>query len=414
MSDQLRCFSQFDLGSEEGWGEDLISAMNGHSALQEDTSHRSNTAEAGAKDAKADLVQRPLQIIVPDPVVSAEIDRQGEKSVTPEVIKSIKRIPIPSLLPPSARKGSLDKDVIATSRVEERPWPSPPPPPPQSRSHSNPHKPHSEAPMPIRRSSESFGVHMSTSKSSVDLSLITPSTSQEDNSVSVDSEEEVEEAVRTSMISDSSDLDFGMALREGGYQLTPQSSISEKLREFFPLDSHNRVSESSQRSEPGKERCRNSSSPKIPARMSHPNPTFSLPQSVRSSLPSRSSTPENSLGNLQPGLSTIAQSPTTPVHPDTRQMTISPRSPWEESRASMALSMMSSEDSVHLHHSLHEATVQMAYTKILNRFGGDERGDSVSVGRPIAEEPDVGETESGRCSAIDALEEAARKIAVRP
>lgn len=80
----------------------------------------------------------------------------------------------------------------------------------------------------------------------------------------------------------------------------------------------------------------------------------------------------------------------------------------------MALSMMSSEDDYHLHNSLHEATVQMAYTKIIGRFDHmDKKRESEAVSGVIAEESECGEgSESEGCSAIDALEDAARRIAV--
>jgi len=102
----------------------------------------------------------------------------------------------------------------------------------------------------------------------------------------------------------------------------------------------------------------------------------------------------------------------------------------KEDRTSAAYSVMSS-DSGHLYNSLHEATVQTAYTKVLGKLqeeadrqdgrGVFRRGSAVSGVDKISEESDHddggdartdedGKSEAGH-SAIHALDEAARRFA---
>lgn len=390
MSDQLRCFSQFDIGGEEGWAASLLSAMNTQDPATTPTAAYNHAAGATGSSTP------PITPLKADSIVPK----------TPERSKTIKRIPIPPMLPPTSPKRPLEMGDM-TVPPDDQPWPSSPPPPRRSLISALPTSAvltpvlTEEEITPVRQSSDSFGVHYSRnqSKSSVDLDLVTPSTSQthgrHHSPPSSDSGEELDQDVDERS---DSDLNFGDVLKETLYDTRPESSVSDRLREFLPpMPSFNDLDYSTN----------DHPSTRRGARMSHPNPVYSVPASIASSLPSRSSTPDKDFQTPERVYLTLPEcpqssSPTTPVG-----------RVGNDERASMAFSIMSSDSGSQAHDSLHGATLHTAYTKLLNQINEEGKRESGVVG-PIAEESEGGDSGSeAGCSAIDALEEAARQVAIR-
>lgn len=394
MSDQLRCFSQFDIGGEEGWAANLLNAM-----IAENTVSTSSTSlsspDAGIKPIAKETNSPPVTPLTADLIAPK----------TPD--KTIKRIPIPPLLAPCPSiedRFHVDSigNVSVVTPIES--------PPPSARRLVNAKEPVNASPgatpldsieAPIRRSRDSFGVHYSQnqSRSSVDLDLVTPATSHHHgNNASPRSSESEEELDQTTDAR--SDLNFGDVLKETLYDGTPESTVSDRLRGFLPpVPSFNDL-----------EQVGSKDSPLRGARFSHPNPAYSVPASISSSLPSRSSTPEKGFHTPEKTFLTLPEStdtssPTTPVG----------RVNLEE-RASMALSILSSDSGSHAHDSLHSATLHTAYTKILSQIKYEEEArkrESAGMVRPIAEESEIGDSESeAGFSALDALEEAARLVSI--
>jgi len=185
LSDQLRCFSQFDLGGDEGWATDLLDAMNADqvAAVGEQrvfpSDSNSISASPSGDDETLSEGSQTFQCAKPSTIIAVR-----EHDVTPpkppQIAKTIKRIPIPALLPPAAPREPIDLTKALTSHPRDAAGSSSPRPPRQHElSMSAPSTPiltrEIESCTPVRQSTDSFGVHYSRSISSVDLDLITPS-----------------------------------------------------------------------------------------------------------------------------------------------------------------------------------------------------------------------------------------------
>jgi hypothetical protein len=405
LSDQLRCFSRFDLGEDEEWGADLLRVISG-SGLEEpaDTSPPVPNTTREVPIKKSPISSEPglpkdLPPKVPEKKPCEPIAKQSEQG------KNIKRIPIPPLLPPTTLEVPLEIPDLGES-PPDRLAPNSPAFDPALRRASSHHTPASVASTlapasdyaisPDRRSPDSFGVYLSQSKSS--LNLITPSSSGlHDQHSPPSSDDGADDAG-----SECSYLDFGTALREGG-ELTPQSSFSEKMRAYLPTPDKSALFDE------GEERLPRHRITTLG--QSHPDPTFSVPASIHSSLPSRASSPDTGL-LVPPNTAAVfdTATPTTAVSPKGSDKP-APR----DERTSIALSTLSSDSS-----QVHEATVQTAYATMLReewaKTDGQKRDRNVGA---IVEESEAGDNESeagrsgseGGFSAMEALDDAARRIA---
>jgi hypothetical protein len=438
LSDQLRCFSQFHIGDEEGWAASLLSVMDAEvpassSPLQvvPATAHTDKTGN-GAKIQTPSNDSSALQLSNTASAdsgiggrsvfVVASID--GSRPMATPHDKVDRNISTPPLLPQTTPESALNPPAMGRSptRSSFRSWPSPRPPRPApmplraAAETNNPITPSSSVQepglTPLRKSSDSFGVHYSQSKSSVELDLVTPSSSshpeRQPSPPSSDEDDEGDEGA-IGVDDNGSVLDFAGALRAAGFDYTPGSNASKELKEYLPglfntpSPSHGLLSRRSRPTSGG--RAEEGYTPR-----SQHDPVYSVPASVSSCMPSRSTTPE-----LAPYTSAHARTPMSVTTKD--------------ERTSAAYSVVSS-DSGHQHNSLHEATVQTAYTKVLSRLQEVQtdpregasvvrRGSSV---KRIAEESEYSDgdgdartdedeqSEAGN-SAICALDDAARRFA---
>ena len=202
LSDDLKSFGQLDLG-DEGWAASLLSAMG-----EQDTS-------------KLTVQPTPVRSRLSVPSASVPIEKTKRPSTSEG--RQIKRVPIPPLLPPSAPRRSVFKPETVLSAKFHPPLPPPPKQSPKPVQAPLPPQPTE----PNRTSSESFGVHYSTSKSSLDL--VTPSTSQ-NNDVTLSSDEELE--------SSESELSFGGALTSARYTFAKDTGVEESISPAKPRNPH--------------------------------------------------------------------------------------------------------------------------------------------------------------------------------
>jgi hypothetical protein len=473
FSDQIKVFSQFDLGGDEGWAASLLNAMQVKDAVPTKT-----TAE---EMAPTKTYHESMSVPV-EAARKASDTLPQEKDDSPtasEKQRAIKRVPIPPLLPTPVKQSS-SKNILSIHQHElfesrgggsvnnfSRSSPSS-----SSENESTAAPPLAEAPVDRRPSAdEPVYRRYAASKSSIEQDLITPSTSNSphsphshyhpyqstvenhNNDIGAISDEEVDNA-------SGSELDFANALMDGRY--TPASTASDVLKAYsqtivppvptrsMSLD-HLKFKSTVPRPSDGYVMGPGASVHR--EQQTGHNPHHSLPASVPSSFRSRSPSlmshkPMSDLDHF-----VLAGHHSVGFVPSSSDMRGShdPINLTPDTRRSLAQSVLSLESGYST--SLHDATVKVAYHQLKGDMWGTHQTSEAKVqqvvsgrdrssrerrekrtsarksGRTSAtstpasprtgntsmrshgEEGDVDEVSEAGFSALDALEDAARRIA---